>query len=192
MSTHPSSKSAFFVMHVQPPITDSVDAMLPARIAAGAAAARAAGIPVFYVNIGFRPGHPEVAPSFPFREWLIQNQAFVDGVSNSVHEAVAPHSGDVAIRTSRVSAFTGTDLDVLLRAKGISHLILTGISTGGVVLSTLIGALERDLQVTVLSDGCADANADVHRTLLHHFSSGAPWHARVITIAQWTDELLQS
>lgn len=78
---------------------------------------------------------------------------------------MAPQEGDVTVTKRRVSAFTGSDLEVVLRAKGIQHLVLTGIATSGVVLSTLREASDKDYQLTVIEDCCADADEEVHRVL---------------------------
>ena len=73
--------------------------------------------------------------------------------------------GDFIVTKKRVSAFTGSDLEVLLRAIDVKHLVLSGIATGGVVLSTLREAADKDYKITVLSDCCADIDAEVHRVL---------------------------
>jgi nicotinamidase-related amidase len=82
-----------------------------------------------------------------------------------VHASVAPMPGDVIITKKRVSAFTGSDLEVVLRSMDVKHLILSGIATSGVVLSTLREAADKDYAITVLSDCCADADEEVHRVL---------------------------
>jgi nicotinamidase-related amidase len=105
-----------------------------------------------------------------------------------------PHSGaagyplaQVATVTKRrVSAFTGSDLEVVLRARGISHLVLAGIATSGVVLSTLRQAADLDYRLTVLTDGCLDADPDVHQILLGRVF---PRQAEVTTIADWAARL---
>jgi nicotinamidase-related amidase len=65
-----------------------------------------------------------------------------------------------------VSAFAGTDLDLVLRANGIETLILTGIITSGVVLSTLRHAADADYRLLVVGDCCSDRDEEVHRVLL--------------------------
>ena len=60
------------------------------------------------------------------------------------------------VAKKRISAFAGSDLEVLLRANDIRHLVLCGIATSGVVLSTLREAGDKDYTMTVLSDLCAD------------------------------------
>ena len=72
---------------------------------------------------------------------------------------------DVVVTRRRVSAFTGSDLEIILRAKNIDHLVLTGILTSGVVLSTFREAVDKDYILTVLSDLCADRDEEVHRVL---------------------------
>jgi nicotinamidase-related amidase len=78
---------------------------------------------------------------------------------------VAPQQGDIVVIKRRVSAFTGSDLEVVLRGLGIGTLVLTGISTSGVVLSTLRQAADLDYQLVVLSDACLDLDSEVHRVL---------------------------
>lgn len=89
----------------------------------------------------------------------------------------------------RVSAFTGSDLEVLLRSMSVTHLVLTGIATSGVVLSTAREAADRDYQLTVLADGCADADDEVHRVLL---SKVFPRQAIVTTAQEWAAILTAS
>ena len=73
-----------------------------------------------------------------------------------VHPAIAPQAGDITCVKRRVSAFTGSDLEVVLRAQDIRHLVLAGVATSGVVLSTVREAGDKDFRITVLSDCCAD------------------------------------
>jgi Isochorismatase family len=82
----------------------------------------------------------------------------------------------------RVRAFSGSDLEVLLRSMGVNHLVLTGIATSGAVLSTLREAADRDYELTVLSDACADADEEVHRVLI---GKVFPRQAEVIAVEEW-------
>ncbi|HEV2254171.1 MAG TPA: isochorismatase family cysteine hydrolase [Streptosporangiaceae bacterium] len=104
----------------------------------------------------------------------------------AIHPAVAPAPGDLIVTKRRVSAFTGSDLEVVLRAAGIDHLVLTGIATSGVVLSTLRQAADLDYRLTVLADGCLDADPEVHRVLTDKVY---PRQADVLGIAEWTQSL---
>jgi nicotinamidase-related amidase len=82
----------------------------------------------------------------------------------------------------RVSAFTGSDLEVLLRSAGVDHLVLAGIATSGVVLSTVREAADRDYRLTVLADACADNDPEVHRVLVEKVF---PRQAEVTVVADW-------
>jgi len=82
----------------------------------------------------------------------------------------------------RVSAFAGSDLDVVLRSLEVDHLVLAGISTSGVVLSTVRQAADLDYRLTVLADGCADPDPEVHRVLLDKVF---PRQATVVDTRAW-------
>src|SRR6266436_2313613 len=82
------------------------------------------------------------------------------------HPAVAPLAEEIVVTKHRVSAFAGTDLDLMLRANGIETLILTGIATSGVVLSTLRHAADADYRLLVVGDCCSDSDEEAHRVLL--------------------------
>lgn len=85
------------------------------------------------------------------------------------------------VRKIRLGAASTTDLYDQLAARGIDTLILTGISTSGVVLSTLMDAADRDYQVYVLADGIADRDPETHRILV---DKGFPSRAHIIDTAQ--------
>ncbi len=161
-----AERTALLIMDVQPEIVERVgDSGLTDRLAGAAAAARGAGVRVIYVKLGFREGYPEISPRSGTFSRIAELGGFVEGTSSEVHPAVAPHRGDVIVTKRRVSAFAGSDLDVVLRAGGTEALVLSGIATSGVVLSTLRQAADLDFSLTVLSDGCFDADAEVHRVL---------------------------
>jgi nicotinamidase-related amidase len=88
--------------------------------------------------------------------------------------------GDLTVRKTRVGAFSTTDLDRRLRAHGIDTLVLAGISTSGVVLSTVRDAADRDYRLYVLKDGCADRDGEVHDLLMRKVFPRQAW---VVSIA---------
>jgi nicotinamidase-related amidase len=146
--------------------------------------ARAAGITIIYVTVAFRKGFPEMSPDNRAFSMVRQNPATASSMEEpaSIHPAVAPQPGDILVTKRRVSAFTGSDLEVVLRSGNYRHLVLAGIATSGVVLSTLREAADRDYQITVLSDGCADPDPEVHNFLLAKIF---PRQAEVQTVADW-------
>jgi nicotinamidase-related amidase len=143
-----------------------------ARSARVLSAARKAGMMVIHVQMGFRPGLPEVSS----RNKLLaavkanpQHQRLFQGASGAIHPTLGPEPGDIVVTKHRVSAFTGTDLEMLLRAREIETLVLFGIATSGVVLSTLLNAFDLDFRVVAISDCCADRDAEVHTALIDRF-----------------------
>ena len=86
--------------------------------------------------------------------------------STAIHDQLAPEPGDIVVRKTRVGAMSTTDLDRQLRNRGITTLVLAGISTSGVVLSTVIEAADRDYRLYVLSDGTEDLDAETRDVLL--------------------------
>jgi nicotinamidase-related amidase len=192
MTTGAEGRQALLVMDVQNRIVamlgDAADAYLQ-RLRRVVDAARDANVPVIYVVVGFRPGYPEVS---------LRNKSFATARSSgrlsgaeatAVHDAVAPREGEVTVTKRRVSAFTGSDLEVVLRAQGIDTLVLTGIATSGVVLSTLRQAADMDYRMVVLADCSADADPEVHRVLTEKLF---PRQADVMTGQEWTDTLTRS
>ncbi len=153
------------------------DALLLDRLRECVEAARSMGVAVIFVRVGFRPGHPEVST---------RNRAFAaiasqagtsfgeDDEATQIHPSLGPRAEDPVVVKKRVSAFVGSDLEVLLRSLGITHLVFTGIATSGVVLSTLRDAAGRDYELTVLSDACADADDEVHRCSPRRSSPARP------------------
>jgi len=104
-----------------------------------------------------------------------------DSPTTAIDERVAPAAGDVVVRKTRVGAFSTTDLHDQLQDLGVDTLVLAGISTSGVVLSTVIEAHDLDYRVFVLADGCADTDPEVHAFLLEKIFFR---RAAVITLAE--------
>ena len=147
-TTNPSAQTALLVMDVQPSTVERYahNSDLLARLATTIAAARAANIPVIYVRVKFRQGYPEVSPRNKLFAGIKQRSSSFQGamMAMEIHPAIAPLPTDSVVTKLRVSAFAGSDLEVLLRAQDIRHLVLCGIATSGVVLSTLREAADEN------------------------------------------------
>ena len=145
--------------------------------------ARHKKLPVIYVVVGFRQGLPEVSPN---NKSFSANKASLASANmeewSKIHPGIAPVNGDIIVTKRRISAFTGSDLEVVLRAFGIQHLVLTGIATSGVVLSTTREAADKDYRLTIISDCSADADEEVHRVLT---TKVFPRQADVLTLEDW-------
>ncbi len=186
-SAQPADLTVLLVMDVQRGIVER-NAEEPGylqRLSHAITTARSVHIPVVYVKIGFRPGHPEVSNRNASFSAIAGSDGLVDtDPATDIHPDVAPSNGDMIVTKRRVSAFTGSDLEVVLRSIGADTLVLTGIATSGVVLSTLRQAADLDYRLVVLADACLDADAEVHRVLTQKVF---PRHATVLSVAEWTE-----
>jgi nicotinamidase-related amidase len=180
-----NGRAALLVMDVQNDVVALMGDRGPAlveRTAALIAQARAAQIPVVYVVVAFRPGYPELDPDGPMYARLGATNRLIEGASGTaISPAVAPQDGEVVVTKRRVSAFAGTDLETILRARRIDTLILAGIATSGVVLSTVRQATDMDYKVAVVKDCCGDADDEVHRVLTEKVFARA---AKVVALSE--------
>ncbi|CQR62625.1 cysteine hydrolase family protein [Streptomyces leeuwenhoekii] len=177
MSTAPvldPAHTALLVMDYQPAILALVpegedrNALL-GRVEGAIADVRANGGTIAYVRIGFTEADWDAIPasnkSFaPLAQHRVMHHK---DPAAAVHERLAPQDGDIIVRKIRYGSMSTTDLDQQLRERGVTTLVVSGISTSGVVLSTVIDAADRDYQLYVLSDGVADPDTEVHNVLLH-------------------------
>lgn len=126
-------------------------------------AARAAGVPIGFVRVGFSPDYRECPPASPIFSGARKNGIFQLGTKGTeVHPAIAPEAGDFDIVKHRVSPFYATSLEAILRANGIERIVMAGVSTNGVVHSGAREAHDRDYEVVILEDCCAGVTPDEH------------------------------
>ncbi len=145
--------------------------------------ARIASMKIIYVRVTFRPGFPEISENNKSFSIIKANpNRFSDLALSEILPDITPEKNDIVVVKRRISAFTGSDLEVVLRGQQINHLVLCGISTSGVVLSTIREAADKDYKLTVLSDCCADNDEEVHNVLLTKIF---PRQAEVISVRDW-------
>jgi nicotinamidase-related amidase len=157
------------------------------KTAAVLAAARAAGMPIIYIVVGFREGYPEVSPrNHGFSAIRESGRMLIGSPGTEVHPQVGPRPRDVVLTKHRVGAFSTTPLETILRARDIPSLVLCGIATSGVVLSTVRWAADMDYNLVVVEDCCADADDEVHRVLTRKVF---PRQARVVSASEIIEDL---
>ncbi|MFG2477729.1 cysteine hydrolase family protein [Streptomyces fagopyri] len=149
-------------------------------------AARAAGVPVIHVALRLRPGHIDVHPRNKTFGSLPSHLFTADDPGAAIHPDVAPAEGEIVVHKNRVSAFAGNNLQQILAAQDIDHLVLAGIATGGIVLSTALQAADLDYGITVLSDACADPDTALHHTLVNDVLTR---RGEVTTVERWARTL---
>jgi nicotinamidase-related amidase len=177
-----TTSTALLLMDFQPAILASVAE--PDRLLGGAQTAlswaRSEGVQVCYVRVAFAeedyraiPGHSKAFAAVARNRFLA-----ADSPEAQIHESLEVRDEDIVVRKTRFGAFSTTGLYTRLHALGIDTLVLAGISTSGVVLSTVRDAADDDYRIFVLSDATADPDPDVHRTLVEKVF---PHQADVIT-----------
>ncbi|HET7615443.1 MAG TPA: isochorismatase family cysteine hydrolase [Bacillales bacterium] len=184
-----SENAALLVMDYQNGIVsrfaENEQALIPVQKAV--ASARENNISVIFVRVGFSEGYPEVSPqNKSFSRIAEMGGMTVNDDATQIHESVKPQASEPVVTKYRVSAFAGSTLEVILRSKQIDTLIMTGIATSGVILSTLREAADKDFSIKVLSDACLDADPEVHRVLTEKVF---PRQADVMTVEDWIGTL---
>ena len=126
---------------------------------------RRAGALTMHVGLGFEPGYPEISPRHPRFSMLKEQGRFIKGSESAAIHLAIFEPGDLVVHKHRVGAFSGNALQMILGARGIEHLVLFGIATSGIVLSTVRAAADLDFTCVVVKDACFDADPEVHRVL---------------------------
>lgn len=132
-----------------------------------ATACRVAGIPVIHTSHILRPDGSnmgilgEVVPRVRLTGFLNSG-----AVSAALHSGLVVEPGDVLLEKPRFGAFHGTDLELILRTRGIDTVIIAGIDTRVCCDTTAREANARDFRVLFLSDGTATSTTEAQEATL--------------------------
>ena len=133
--------------------------------------ARAAGVKIGYVRVGFSQDYRECPPTSRIFQGAKKAGLFKLGTwGTEVHPMLAPQPGDYDIVKHRVSPFYGTSLEPILRANGIKRLYVCGVSTSGAVLSAAKDGHDRDYEVFVVEDCCAALTDEQHEAVIEQMN----------------------
>jgi nicotinamidase-related amidase len=180
------SRTALLAMDLQVVNVARMPAAYLTAAAEALATARAAGVPVIHVALRLRPGHVDAHPRNKVFGSVPGNLYTADDPNAAIHPELGPRGDEIVVFKNRVSAFAGNDLQQILAAQDIDHLVLAGLATGGIVLSTALQAADLDYRLTTLSDACADADPDLHAMLL---GTVLARRGDVVTIKEWASML---
>lgn len=115
---------------------------------------RANGLPVVLVNVTGRPqGRTEQGPR--------SRLSFSEGWSDLIPE-LDRQPADIVVTKRSWGAFATTDLELELRAQGVTHVVLTGVVTSGGVEATARQAYEQGFNVTLALDAMTDIRESAH------------------------------
>jgi nicotinamidase-related amidase len=182
--------TALLLMDLQSGILASnpdADAFL-AELRRAREAARRSGLTVGYVRVALTAEDAEAAPASnpTFSAAAASGRLDDSHPATRIDARIEPAAGEIVVRKSRFGAFSTTDLREQLVARGVDTLVLAGIATSGVVLSTVRDASDRDFRIVVLKDGCFDRDEEVHRVLTEKVF---PKQAEVVTIDEFVEAL---
>jgi nicotinamidase-related amidase len=182
-----TARTALLLMDFQPDILDSRPGGAEVLSAARSALdlARKADLQVVFVRVAFTPqDYASASDRNKTFAGLRDSARLPDGAPGSaVHPDLAPAARDVVVTKTRVGAFSTTNLHTHLSARGIDTLVLAGVSTSGVVLSTVRDAADHDDRLLVLEVCCPDA-PEIHTLLVNKVF---PRQADIITVPRLAD-----
>ncbi|WP_110707071.1 cysteine hydrolase [Salinicola sp. CR57] len=153
------------------------------------ATARAAGVSVLHAPIHFAPGYGEItAQPYGILAGVVEGNAFVKGEWGAeICDALTPQAGDIVIEGKRgLDTFASTNLDFILRSKGIETIALAGFLTNCCVESTMRSGYEKGFEVLTLTDGVAATSEAEHDAAIRH---DYPMFSKPMTIADFTARL---
>ena len=174
------ARTALLVMHYQTDILSlfpSVADRLVANTRRLCDAARESGVGVFFANLRFCPGYPEVSPLNKNGQGI---KALGRFISDGVCPALSRRDDEPLVHAHRASVFFGTDLEVRLSARGIDTLIMVGIASTGVMFSSVAHASDADFCLYTVKDCCYDPDETVHD---HLFSTAFDSRTTVLSLA---------
>ena len=151
--------------------------------------ARAAGATIVYAPITFVQGYGEL-PQHPYGilKGVVDSTAFVKGEWGAeIVDALTPQEGDVIVEGKRgLDTFATTNLDFILRARGITTIALCGFLTNCCVESTMRTGYEKGYEVITLSDCVAATSSEEHENAIKF---DYPMFSEVTTAEAFASEL---
>lgn len=152
-------------------------------------AARAVGVTVMHAPITFAPGYGELTDHpYGILKGVVDGECFVkDSWGAAIVDELAPQEGDIVIEGKRgLDTFASTNLDFILRSKGITDVTLAGFLTNCCVESTMRSAYENGYQVRTLTDCMAATSIEAHDNAIEH---DFPMFSEPTTSAAYVAEL---
>ncbi|KAI0974368.1 Isochorismatase-like protein [Xylaria arbuscula] len=186
-------KTAFILLDVQAITIGMIAQVINtdeylAKVSSTLTAVRKASVPIVQVKTSYRPSYVDTSPHNSMTVNVRNSGKFKDSdPSTQLHPAIAEEAADdIYIMKRRVSAFYGTDLDIVLRSSGIGKIVIAGLATTGAVLSTVRQAADMDYQITVIADLCADASDELHQFAMGKVLSK---QASILSAEEWLASL---
>lgn len=197
-------RTALLVVDMQRAFLDPGEAMevppareIVPRLAELVSLFREQGLPVIFTEFMYaenapllvgalHPEHRRAAPGAPRGFGLPSSSCLVGEANAATVSDLEPRADELVVRKHYYDGFRGTVLDSALRARGITHLVITGTMTDICVLATVVGGFNREYRMTVVEDGIATLWPDIQRATLDIIGRA---YARVLPAKAVADEI---
>lgn len=126
-------------------------------------AARAAGATTVYTRVAWQPGYPDLVANSPLLGMVAQAQCLVEGSEKAeIVPQLTPQDGDVVVTHQRVGGFAASQLDAILRSRGIDTVLFAGVATNASVEGTARQASDLGYRTVIVADACSAADPGAH------------------------------
>ncbi len=130
-------------------------------------AARSAGATVIYTRVAWQPGFADLVANSPILGIVSQSGCLVEGSEKAqILPELTPRDGDLVLTHQRVGGFSASQLDVLLRSRGIDTILFAGVATNFSVEGTARQASDLGYRTVIVSDACSAADDATHEASL--------------------------
>lgn len=126
-------------------------------------AARRSGATAVYTRVAWQPGYPDLVANSPLLGIVAQSQCLVEGSAKTeIVPELSPQDGDVIVTHQRVGGFSASQLDVILRSRGVDTVLFAGVATNASVESTARQASDLGHRTIIVADACSAADPAAH------------------------------
>ncbi|GAW48952.1 MULTISPECIES: cysteine hydrolase family protein [unclassified Nocardioides] len=192
------SKTAILVVHMQNDIVrpegafgaifaqQATERHVIEHIRATLTAGRAAGATIVYLRIAWQSDYSDLVANSPLLGMVQQAGCLVDGTPGAtIIEELTPQPGDLVVTHQRPGAFTSSQLDLLLRSRGVTTVACAGVATNASVEGTARQASDLGYQTLLIEDACSAADAATHAASAQSLSL----LATISTVEEFTEAL---
>lgn len=126
-------------------------------------AARRSGATAVYTRVAWQPGYPDLVANSPLLAMTKQSQCLVEGSAKAeIVPQLTPQDGDVVVTHQRVGGFSASQLDGILRSRGVDTVLFAGVATNASVEGTARQASDLGYRTIIVADACSAADQGSH------------------------------
>lgn len=126
-------------------------------------AARRSGATAVYTRVAWQPGYPDLVANSPLLGIVAQSHCLVEGSAKAeIVPQLTPQDGDVVVTHQRVGGFSASQLDGILRSRGVDTVLFAGVATNASVEGTARQASDLGYRTIIVADACSAADQGSH------------------------------